>query len=54
MDNNILFNVTPQQVELIKKYFNITIPLDDYEVCDLLDRLIDETVNVERGAKDSE
>jgi demethoxyubiquinone hydroxylase (CLK1/Coq7/Cat5 family) len=42
-ENNILFHITVEQAELIAKHYNKDIKqLEDYEIAELLDRLIDE------------
>lgn len=41
--NTILFHITESQVESLCKHFNKDITtLQEYEVCELLDKLIDE------------
>lgn len=40
--NTILYNITEEQAERIAKHFNKDLKnLEEYEVCMLLDRLID-------------
>ena len=44
---NINFTLTPEQAEDICKHFGENInELEEYEICELLDRLIDETLFV--------
>ena len=44
---NITFVLTPEQAEDICKHFGENInELEEYEICELLDRLIDETLFV--------
>lgn len=41
-ENNILFHITEEQAELLCKYFNKDLKdLEEYEVCELLDKYID-------------
>lgn len=47
MDNkNIDFMITPEQADQLCKYYNVD-AAEDYEICELLDRLIDEVTSVE-------
>lgn len=40
--NNILYHITLDQAELICKHFNKDIrDLEEYEICELLDKVID-------------
>ena len=46
-ENNILFHITSDQAELLGKYFNKDIStLEEYEICELLDKYIDKIVNL--------
>ena len=41
-ENSILFHITLDQAELLAKHFNRDInDLEEYEICELLDKLID-------------
>ena len=43
-DNTILFRISEEQANIICNYYNKNIKnLEEYEICELLDRLIDET-----------
>lgn len=42
-ENNILFHITLDQAEIIAKHFGRDInDLEEYEICELLDKIIDE------------
>lgn len=42
-ENIILFHITEDQANIICKHFNKDIKdLEEYEICELLDRIIDE------------
>lgn len=41
MDHNINFEITPEQAHQLCDYYEVT-GLDEYEICELLDRLIDD------------
>ena len=42
-ENNILFHITLDQAEIIAKHFDRDInDLEEYEICELLDKIIDE------------
>lgn len=47
-ENTILYHLTEEQAELLCKAFNKNLKdLEEYEVCDLLDRYIDKLVESE-------
>ena len=42
-EHNILFHITLDQAEIIAKHFGRDInDLEEYEICELLDKIIDE------------
>ena len=44
-ENNILYNITLDQAEKIASHFNKNLDeLEEYEVCGLLDKIIDEEI----------
>ena len=44
-ENNILFHITLSQAEAIARHFEKDIEdLEDYEICELLDRILDEEI----------
>ena len=40
-NSNIKFDITPEQADQLREYYN-TDATEDYEVCELLDKLIDD------------
>lgn len=41
--NSIVFHITEHQAELVAKYYDKDVSeLEEYEICELLDRYIDE------------
>ena len=43
MENNIIFHITEDQAQKIAKHFNVDyLSLEEYDICTLLNRLIDE------------
>ena len=41
-ENNIIFHITEGQAEAIAKHFNENIDeLEEYEICEMLDKIID-------------
>lgn len=44
-ENNIIFHITLDQAEAIARHFEKDIKdLDEYEICELLDRILDEEI----------
>lgn len=44
-ENNILFHITLDQAEAIARHFEKDIEdLEEYEICELLDRILDEEI----------
>lgn len=41
IDRNIKFEITPEQANQLRKYYDID-TTEDYEVCELLNKLIDD------------